>query len=69
MLLFFALVSGACSPNQFRCSNGQCIDNSLKCDRKYDCRDGSDETSCSRGRNNNCYAIKVFLNPEFRCFF
>lgn len=37
-----------CQANEFRCGNGQCIDASLKCDRKYDCQDGTDELSCGR---------------------
>lgn len=46
-VIFYFLVTDVCEPNQFRCTNGQCIEANLKCDRKYDCRDGSDETSCS----------------------
>ncbi|VDO82986.1 unnamed protein product, partial [Heligmosomoides polygyrus] len=35
-----------CSPSQFRCGDGSCIEKSLECDRKYDCTDGTDETEC-----------------------
>ena len=37
-----------CQPNQFECKNGQCIDASKKCDRRYHCSDGSDEQNCSK---------------------
>ncbi|GIY39199.1 basement membrane proteoglycan [Caerostris extrusa] len=47
-----------CSSNQFRCNSGECIDNSLKCDRKYDCRDGSDEFNC---------VAEVCAANQFRC--
>ncbi|XP_054848150.1 MAM and LDL-receptor class A domain-containing protein 1 isoform X2 [Eublepharis macularius] len=33
----------ACSPGEFTCSNGQCINSSLACDYQLDCLDGSDE--------------------------
>ena len=45
-MYFYFVVPTACEANQFRCNDGQCIDNSLKCDRKYDCQDGSDELNC-----------------------
>ncbi|CAD6196915.1 unnamed protein product [Caenorhabditis auriculariae] len=38
--------SGQCTPQQFRCHSGRCIDLSLHCNRKYDCDDGTDETEC-----------------------
>ena len=36
----------ACGLNEYTCDDGQCIDEELKCDRKYDCGDGSDEFHC-----------------------
>ena len=32
---------------QFQCSNGQCVDQTLRCDGHGDCRDHSDERGCS----------------------
>lgn len=40
--------SPKCLYGQFRCANGQCIGPWLKCDRKFDCSDGSDEDSCGK---------------------
>ena len=38
-----------CSFSQFRCSNGQCISSSLRCNgRTGGCSDGSDERNCSK---------------------
>lgn len=45
--------SGDCTDEQFQCGNGQCIDRSLRCDRKYDCQDGTDEFTCGK------YKIKL----------
>ena len=35
-----------CSSGQWTCDDGACIGESLRCDRKYDCPDGSDELHC-----------------------
>lgn len=36
----------ACKADQFQCLNGACIDLRLRCNRQYDCSDGSDEENC-----------------------
>lgn len=35
-----------CPSGLFTCRDGSCIDQSLVCDRSYDCPDGSDELEC-----------------------
>lgn len=40
------LVSARCPPDQFTCSNGQCIGKHKKCDHNMDCTDSSDEIGC-----------------------
>ena len=37
-----------CKPEQFTCSNGQCIPQGWICDDSEDCNDGSDEQNCSK---------------------
>ena len=37
-----------CDPEQFTCSNGQCIPQGWICDDNEDCVDGSDEQNCSK---------------------
>ncbi|KAI8494927.1 hypothetical protein Bbelb_275320 [Branchiostoma belcheri] len=36
-----------CRPDQFQCSNKQCVPLSEKCNGHYDCLDRSDETNCT----------------------
>lgn len=40
------LFTTGCGPDQFRCENGKCIARIDRCDHKYDCEDGTDETTC-----------------------
>ena len=37
-----------CRPEQFTCSNGQCIPQGWICDDSEDCTDASDEQNCSK---------------------
>ncbi|KAJ6647666.1 Prolow-density lipoprotein receptor-related protein 1, partial [Pseudolycoriella hygida] len=42
-----------CTDNQFRCTNGQCIELKHRCDRDPDCSDATDEIGCP-GMENIC---------------
>ena len=37
-----------CEADEFQCADGQCIKSTLRCDRKYHCRDGTDEFNCGK---------------------
>eukprot|EP00118_Oscarella_pearsei_P018579 m.191069 g.191069 ORF g.191069 m.191069 type:complete len:380 (+) comp39440_c0_seq2:213-1352(+) len=50
--------TGSCTSSEFRCSDGACISDSLRCDKYNDCKDGSDEIFCS---SSTC------STSEFKC--
>ena len=47
-------------PFQFKCDDGQCINESEKCDGTSQCKDGSDEAQCRSPGKDNC---TVLLSP------
>ena len=51
------ITSEVCSPNEFQCSSGGCIDRNTFCNSYNDCKDGSDENFC----------VKRCKFDEFRC--
>ena len=52
-----------CTEFEWQCRNGDCIDRSLRCDRKYDSRDGTDEFDCGG------FFFHFFMNfVGFFCF-
>lgn len=44
--VFFVSVLVDCYSHEFQCSNGQCVDNRLRCNGRPDCSDYSDESNC-----------------------
>ena len=35
-----------CPANEFKCNNGDCIDEEGRCDDMFQCKDDSDESDC-----------------------
>ncbi|XP_034240329.1 modular serine protease-like isoform X2 [Thrips palmi] len=52
--------TSGCRGEEYRCANGQCVDNTVVCDGRKDCKDGSDETY------TQCYSVKC-PSYSFRC--
>ncbi|XP_053952223.1 basement membrane-specific heparan sulfate proteoglycan core protein isoform X19 [Anastrepha ludens] len=53
------VVAKECSPNEYRCRAGNCIDSARRCDRVRDCPDGDDEdASCLIGCREDEYLCK-----------
>lgn len=46
-LIFKAKSEHACLSNEFACKSGECINSTMMCDGVFDCKDASDEDSCS----------------------
>ena len=46
-----------CSADQWQCASGQCIQGSERCNRRYDCADGTDEFDCQSGMYSICANI------------
>jgi hypothetical protein len=60
---------------EFRCDNGECIDNELVCDglNATDCIDGSDESVTTCGKTASDFLISKYLSHEatvltFECY-
>ncbi|XP_062600838.1 low-density lipoprotein receptor-related protein 1-like [Saccostrea cucullata] len=47
-----------CSPSEFKCDSGECINKRWKCDQESDCLDGSDELVCWHQKNCSEHEFK-----------
>ena len=53
VLVALWLPDTGCAEAEFRCGDGQCIQQQQRCDRRRDCQDGSDEADCRMCIVNN----------------
>jgi hypothetical protein len=60
------MVTGLCSPAEFRCEDGQCIPEEKRCNTRTDCRDGSDELDCSMFHLYICLCYITYKLNEVR---
>ena len=47
--MYVASVLATCAEDEFRCGNGECVGSSAVCDFRFDCIDGSDESTDACG--------------------
>ena len=63
MLPALLLDEATCSPREFQCANGKCIDARRRCDNRNDCGDDTDELNCGKFVTTGCRDILRFNAP------
>ncbi|XP_040202403.1 low-density lipoprotein receptor-like isoform X4 [Rana temporaria] len=67
-----------CSPDQFQCNDGKCINRSLRCNQEHDCDDLTDEIGCVNDKptcspdqfkcnDGKCINVSLRCNGEHDC--
>ena len=52
-----------CNTTEFACSDGQCLPQSVRCNKKIECRDESDENECEFIKKHKSYEIAAIPPP------
>ncbi|KAM7391483.1 hypothetical protein PAMP_022171 [Pampus punctatissimus] len=67
----FFVAAEACSASEFKCTSGQCVSATVRCDGHPDCWDRSDEQSCTKApvctTKHRCPQSKECLVQEWIC--
>ena len=63
-VMYVVAVQPSCSPSQFRCVRGSCVNQDRVCDLQDDCGDNSDELQCCE---SICYLCCLIMpsTPQF----
>ena len=62
-----------CNPDQFTCTNGECVTRNLLCDDDHACKDGSDEENCAcpfhkfACQGGGCLLVTALCNGRKDC--
>ncbi|KAE8599448.1 hypothetical protein XENTR_v10017189 [Xenopus tropicalis] len=56
-----------CESDRFRCDNGKCIPEILRCNRMDDCGDGSDEKLCAKANRPTLSSFQPCTVSQFQC--
>ncbi|XP_039523070.1 kunitz-type protease inhibitor 1-like [Pimephales promelas] len=59
--------STSCGEDQFKCSNGCCVNKEFECDGHQHCGDGSDETNCEQLTKSLGRLLEIGVNEKAHC--
>ena len=71
LIIFYLFKDSKCSPDQFACITGSCINSTYRCNGNEDCTDGSDEFLCGKlnlktdSNCKSCFTLLCFYQASF----
>ncbi len=62
---FFDFSDQTCTPDEFTCGNGRCVQKRWLCDREDDCGDASDERDCPGKFEQDTIWFRLYKNSIY----